>query len=259
MKNVVLVFLVFFVSIGVSFGQSLKGMSLNGVTGLIAIPSGRIGWEQSAEVGVDLGYHALVTDNQTSHLPKLSVSLFRRVEVAVAYDIQETENDESDILINGKIQLPTNGTAVALGGNFQSIDFGADNSGSVSQLYLAATYPGEFFSMPAETSIVVGKSFGDYVGDSDIDFGMGFDLLLFPETFQGYIHWINDFSNFSYSVDPIGALANTRGVFNSGIRIDLASNPNLSRYKFVIDATLTDALDQNRAFARGFAFGAPIR
>ena len=49
------------------------------------------------------------------------------------------------------------------------------------------------------------------------------------------------------------------GGFNTGIRIDLAANPNLSKYKFVIDAMLTDALDDNRTLALGLAFGVPIR
>ena len=87
---------------------------------------------------------------------------------------------------------------------------------------------------------------------------MGFDLNLFPKIFSGYIHWINDFSNFSYSAQAYGADAGSRGVFNSGIRIDLASIPAFSKYKFAIDAIVTDALDANRAFSLGVAFGAPL-
>jgi hypothetical protein len=82
--------------------------------------------------------------------------------------------------------------------------------------------------------------------------------VLFPDVFQGYIHWINDFANFSYSADPRGAVAGFRGAFNTGIRIDVAANPNLSKYKFVIDAIMTDALDENRAFALGVAVGFPV-
>jgi hypothetical protein len=32
-----------------------------------------------------------------------------------------------------------------------------------------------------------------------------------------------------------------------------------SGYKFVIDAIITDALDDNRAFSLGIAFGAPLK
>ncbi|MFW5643648.1 MAG: hypothetical protein ACOCYQ_06425 [Alkalispirochaeta sp.] len=236
--------------------QSLKGMSLNGQTGLIGIPSGRIGWERTADFGIDLGYHAIF-DNDATHIPKGSISLFKLLEFSYAYDTQE-DNDESDMIIGGKIQLPTTRTAVAIGGNFQMIKSDGEDE-NYQQVFLAATYPGDFFNMPAETTFVVGKTFGDGVPDEDIDFGMGFDLLLFPDVFQGYIHWINDFANFSYSVDPYAANARYRGAFNTGIRIDLAANPSFSKYKFVIDAMMTDALDDERAFGLGLAFGAPIR
>ncbi|TVR92939.1 MAG: hypothetical protein EA428_02980 [Spirochaetaceae bacterium] len=237
--------------------QSLKGMSLNGATGLMSIPSGRIGWEHSADLGFDLGYHAIFDDGDTAHIPKASLSLFKLAEVSFAYDTN-TGDDNEDILIGGKIQLPTGRTAVAVGGNVHARQRN-DNSRNSQQVYLAATYPGSFFGMPAETTMVVGKTFGDDgPGEEAIDFGMGFDLQLFPDVFQGYVHWINDFGNFSYSLDAVGANARDRGVFNTGIRIDIAANPALSRYKFVIDAMLTDALDENRAFALGLAFGAPI-
>jgi hypothetical protein len=246
------------VALGSVAAQSLKGMGLNGQTGLMSVPTGRIGWERTAELGLDFGYHAILDDNETVHIPKASVSLFRVAEISFAYDTNGGD-DQEDIVLGGKIQLPTTGTAVAIGGTFQALNFNADNSDSAIQLYLAATYPGTFFDMPAETSFVVGKTFGDAgPGDEAVDFGMGFDLLLFPDVFQGYIHWINDFANFSYSWNAVGAEPD-RGVFNTGIRIDLAANPNLSRYKFVIDALLTDALDDNRTFGLGLAFGIPVR
>ncbi len=258
MKRLV-VFLLVFAAIGATglHAQSLKGMSLNGSTGLIGIPSGRIGWERTAELGFDLGYHAIL-DDDTASIPKASISLFRVGEISFAYDTNRGEDDE-DMIIGGKIQLPTKGTAVAIGGNFQMIQVAPDYDETFTQLFIAATYPGTFFRMSAETTFVIGKTFGDNVPDEDIDFGMGFDLLLFPDVFQGYVHWINDFANFSYSVNAVGADAGRRGAFNTGIRIDLAANPNLSKYKFVIDAMVTDALDDNRTLALGLAFGAPIQ
>ena len=234
----------------------LKGMSLNGATGLVSIPTGRIGWERTTDLGLDFGYHAIV-DDETSHIPKATISLFKLAEIGFAYDSQPGDDNE-DTILHGKIQLPMKGaSAVAIGGNYQMLQQnGVDTD--VSQLYLAATYPGEFFGMPAETTVVVGKSFVEDASNENIDFGMGFDLLLFPDIFEGYIHWINDFANFSYSADAYGAEATFRGVFNSGIRIDLASIPAFSKYKFAIDAIITDALDENRAFSLGVAFGIPI-
>jgi hypothetical protein len=256
-KTVLLLMALFILSSALVSAQSLKGMSLNGSTGLISIPSGRIGWERSSDFGFDLGYHAIIDENITTHIPKASVSLFRTLELSFAYDTQDG-SENSDTIIGGKIQLPTNrASSIAVGGNVQMLQQN-ENKTDAQQIYLAATYPGDFFNMSAETTVVIGKTFGDAAPDDAIDFGMGFDLLLFPQTFQGYVHWINDFANFSYSQQAIGANAWNRGVFNSGIRIDLGASDAFSGYKFVIDAIITDALDGNRAFALGLAFGAPL-
>lgn len=251
-----LILFFFIVSGGFLYAQSLKGMSFNGSTGLIAIPSGQIGWERTANIGFDVGYHAVI-DDDTAHIPKASVSLFKMAEISFAYDTQFGEDNE-DMILGAKLQLPTTGTFVAVGVNFQMLkQGGADDN--VTQIYLAATYPGNFFGMPSMTTVVVGKSFGDPIPKSDVDFGMGFDLILFPKVFQNYIHWITDFANFSYSAQAVGANAAQRGTFNTGIRIDLGSIPALRKYKFVIDAILTDAMDDSRAFALGVAFGAPLQ
>ncbi len=85
--------------------QTLKGMSLNGSTGLISIPSARIGWEKSADVGVDIGFHTILDDPDNTNIPKASVSLFKVAEIAFAYDTQ-ADSDNSDMLINGKVKLP---------------------------------------------------------------------------------------------------------------------------------------------------------
>lgn len=248
--------LISLLSLASASAQSLKGMSFNGATGLIAIPTGQIGWERTADFGFDLGYHAII-DEETAHIPKASISLFKLAEISFAYDTQFGDKNE-DIILGGKIQLPTKGTFVAIGANFQMLQTGG-NDDNVTQIYLAATYPGNFFGMPSMTTVVVGKSFGDPIPKSDIDFGMGFDLLLFPKVFQNYIHWVTDFANFSYSAQAVGANAAQRGTFNTGIRIDLGSIPAFKKYKFVIDALLTDAMDDNRAFALGVAFGAPLQ
>ena len=256
LKKLTVFFLILTVLTGFVSAEPLKGMSLNGATGLISIPTGRIGWERSADIGVDIGYHAII-DDETVHIPKASISLFKIAEIGFAYDTQD-DSDNADTILHGKIQLPIQGSsAVAVGGNYQMLQT-ADEDSDLTQIYLAATYPGEFFSMPAETTVVVGKSFGDEAPDDSVDFGMGFDLLLFPDIFQGFVHWINDFANFSYSADAYGADANFRGVFNSGVRIDLASIPAFSEFKFALDAIMTDALDDNRAFSLGLTFGAPL-
>ncbi len=258
MKRVKLLAVLFIIAALPVFGQSAKGMSLNGATGLIAIPSARIGWEKSAEFGLDAGYHAVLDDPESTNIIKASISMFKFLEVAAAYDTQE-DSDNSDLLFNLKAQLPfKSSSAVAVGANYQSLKI-ADQEETVTQIYLATTYPGTFFKMPAETTVTVGKTFGDIADDDNIDFGMGFDLLLFPDVFNDYVHWINDFSNFSYSLNAYGADAGYRGAFNTGIRIDMSKIPSLAEYKFVIDAIVTDALDSNRAFALGGTFGMALK
>ena len=245
-------------------GNSLKGMSLNGSTGLYSIPTGRIGWERTRDIGLDLGYHAIITDGQATHIPKASVSLFKWVEVSAAFDIQPDGylgNDRGTDFIGGaKIQFPFTKTAIALGGNFQSLNFlsGDDSGYNAGQVYVAVTYAGQFFSWPAETTVVVGKTFGRNSPNWNIDYGMGFDLVLLPNILDRYVHWITDFSNFSYSVEAFGADPVYRGVVNTGLRVDLSLIPALSKFKFVIDVLVTDVFDKTRAFSVGAVFGIPI-
>ena len=242
--------------------EALKGMSLNGSTGLYAIPSGRIGWEESSNLGLDLGYHVIINDKVATHIPKSTISLFKWVELSAALDIQPEKyyyKNANDFIGGLKVEIPLKKTAFALGGNFQAIDMGNEISyRSAGQVYIAISYAGSFFEMPAETTVVFGKSFIQDNIDSDIDFGMGFDMLLFPKVFDGFLHWITDFANFSYSVDAFGANAIYRGVLNTGLRINLAAIPALRKFKFVIDVILADAFDDDRAFSTGVVFGIPI-
>jgi hypothetical protein len=237
----------------------LKGMSLGGATGLVGVPNARLGWE-TTDVGLDVGYHAIIVDGgDVSHLPKATVSLFQMLEAGLTYDRQDDTGENNDFLINAKFQLPIDrASAIAVGANIQILET-AGNKDNVYQLYLASTYPGDFFNMPAETTFVVGYTFGDLVSGDDIDFGMGFDLLLFPEVLKGYVHWINDFANFSYSITPSGANASFRGVFNTGARINLSANPKLAKYKATIDVIVADALDDDRSFVLGASFGLGLK
>ena len=247
--------------------SSLKGLSLNGTTGLYNIPSGRISWERSSDFGLDFGYHTIFS-GRNNHIPTITVSLLKWVELAGAFDFQpqqRQQGDEFDFIISGKFQLPTKLTAVAIGGNYQHINHGTTVSTpneiisrNAGQIYLATTFAGNFFSMPAETTVVVGYTFKNGGGDN-IDFGMGFDLVLFPQAFQQYAHWVLDFSNYSYSDNPWGADAGSRGCLNTGIRFDLSHLPGLGKYKFVIDIMLLDAFDSDRSFSLGGAFGIPLK
>ena len=259
-RTFLIMLLVLFATAGV-FAQTAKGMTHNGSTGLIVVPSAKIGWDTSAEVGIDFGAHVIFADNpDTVFIPKVSVSLFKLFELAAAYDTQ-SDSDNSDLLFNAKFRLPINSAShLALGANIQSLQF-AGNRETATQIYVAATYPGTFFKMPAETTMVFGKTFGEDAGvpKKEIDFGMGFALILFPDKFKKYIHWISDFSNFSYSHHAIGANARHRGTFNTGLRFDLSEIPALSKFKFVIDVQGVDLLDKERTFVAGATFGLGLK
>ena len=263
MKKVFLIMLLsFFAAAGV-FAQSAKGMTHNGATGLISVPNAKIGWDTSADIGIDVGYHAIFADPDMTHIPKVSVSLFKLAEIAFAYDSQG-DSDDADMLFNGKFKLPINSaTHLALGANIQSLKriHWGDTREYATQIYVAATYPGTFFKMPAETTIVIGKTFAEDLGvpNDAIDFGMGFDLLILPDKFKNYVHWISDFSNFSYSLDALGAESWLRGSFNTGLRFDLSEIKELSKFKFVIDVQMTDLFDDNRTFVIGATFGMGIK
>ena len=266
MKSIRIMAIVFFIFVlcmgGLEAQTTLKGMSLNGSTGLYSIPTGRIGWERTSDLALDLGYHALIGDGHVSHIPKVALSLFKWVELSAAFDIQpeKYQDDNNDFVGGIKIQFPLTKTALALGGNFQTLNMGnsAPERYNAGQVYLAVSYSGMFFEMPAETTVVLGKTFIKDHLDSDIDFGMGFDLVLLPKVLEHYVHWIVDFANFSYSVDPWNAEAWYRGVLNTGIRIDLTVIPVFKKFKFVLDVLVTDVLDHNRGFSAGAVFGIPV-
>ncbi len=252
--------LIFTFSITPLFSQNLKGISLGGSTGLITTPTGKIAWENSADFGLDFGYH-FSTDRgfgENESIFNVVITMLRTFEAGVTLDSQQGSN-ETDLIIFGKYQMYTSGeSGMALGGNFQVLDLGSDLSLQYGQVYLASTYSGNFMDVPAVTTLVFGKTF-DINGawDNSIDFSMGFDLSLFPGVFHGYLHWINEFSNYSYSMDSLITNASVRGAFNTGLRVELMPN---SRYKLILDATLMDIFDTGiNSFALGGSFGLPIR
>jgi len=245
------------------------GQSMNGATGLLTIPSGHTGWEGPGNLGLDFGYRAIINENAgTAHIPALTVSLFKYFELSIALDIQPDFNnyykENNDLLLGFKFRLPTSGkTVIAIGGSFQLINFENDAYNRTAfQPYVAITYPGTFFTMSAETTVAFGKTFYSGHNDSNIDFGIGFDLILFPDVFRNAVHWIIDFSNFAYSDNawPHYTTGQTnavwRGILNMGFRIDLSTIPGLNNYKFLVDLIFNDLFDDGqRSFTIGVVFG----
>ncbi|MDR2371032.1 MAG: hypothetical protein LBD71_06100 [Treponema sp.] len=307
-KPVVLFCSLFLAAVALNAQNSFNGINFGGATGLYSIPTGRIGWERSANVGLDFGYHAIINNHDyrpnrgnewgIAGIGNVTASLFKWMELSFAFDIQPNfsywvpagpggfnefkAQKNNDFILGYKVQLPTNiknpdFPAIALGGNVQFNNAGDYDwfSYTALQFYAAATYSSAFFTMPAETTLVIGKTFtidaqtrfgANIANNSDIDFGMGFDLILLPDILRNYIHWIIDYSNFGYganswpnTVSPETSSPWYRGILNTGIRVDLAMIPALSKFKFIVDLTLNDLFDHDsRAFAVGLVFGLPV-
>ncbi|MDC7238758.1 MAG: hypothetical protein PQJ50_00220 [Spirochaetales bacterium] len=261
MKKVKILALVLMVVMGTAvYAQSSPGgKNARGITGLIVTPSALLGWE-NADFGVDVSY-SMINRNEMSHIPAVTISILRKAEIAFAYDIEDTDDNSgfSNVLIGGKFQLyKEGGTALALGGNFETItgpaSDGMDDKNS-GDIYLVATYAGDFFDMPAVTSMMIGWQIATPYQEgvtSDFNYSMGFELGLFPQTFKNYVYWINDFSNYSYAIAS-NRIGTDRGIFNTGVRVDVLKNSDM---KLILNVIGTDLLDDGgRGFMVNATFG----
>ena len=226
-----------------------------GQTGLIATPTARINWEgDNSNAAVTAGYNYFNNGN-TFHVPQVNVALFDRFEVGGAFNSAEGTNN-NDFLVHSKLRFsPWSGrgnSALAIGGSYQSLN--SNPTTTAGQAYLAATYEAQFFGMEADTSIVLGKTFGKTNRDGDVDFSMGFDLNFFPSVFNGYVRWLNELANYDFLYLNAPTRAATRGAFNTGFRIPILKS--MSNVKFDVTVKMTDALDDERGFGAGAVFGA---
>ena len=170
--------------------------NMAGQTGLISTPSARIAWEgNNSNAAVTAGY-SYANNGRTYNAPNVNVALFGRFEMGGVFNAVEGSGN-NDFMLHGKLRFsPWSGrgnSALAIGGNYQSLEPGAL---TVGQVYLAATYEANFFGMEADTSVVLGKTFGSATRSGDLDFSMGFDLNFFPGVFNGYVRWLNEIANY---------------------------------------------------------------
>lgn len=258
MKSVILAILVL-IAASPLYAQSSGGANVRGITGLIVTPSALLGWDD-ADFGLDFTY-TLLSGNGTAHVPAVTISLFEKAEIAMAYDFEEVDDNTGygNFLLGGKFQLyREKGTALALGGNFESLGGPGfenmdNNLRNSADVYIVTTYSGDFFELPAVTSMMFGWQIlagGDVT--SNFNYSMGFELDLFPDKLKDFVYWINDFSNYSYAVyqDKISV---NRAIFNTGVRIDPLRD---SDFKLVINLVGTDLLDEgSRGFMVNSTFG----
>ena len=232
-----------------------NGMTFNGSTGLIVVPDARIGWE-NADIGLDVGYGFIWGGAQdVDHLPRFALSLARKVEIHGLIHLRDEPAGDNlqNFIVGGKFQLfKDGGSALALGLDAEMANQPAGLQVS-DKVYLAATYAGRFFDVPAVTTATIGWQFLEY-GEfsSQFIYGMGFSMSLFPSAFKNYVYWITDFSNFSFAVDQ-SAIGLGRGAFNTGIRIRPIKE---GRFNLIIDVLGTDLLDDGgRALGVSFSGG----
>jgi hypothetical protein len=257
-KKTAFLLVVSILAIGVLSAQSsVKGASVNGLTGLMTTPTARIGWEKS-DIGLDLGYSYLGNGGDTTHIPRMTLSLFTKAEVAAAVALGD--NDDMELMLAGKFQFyRSGGSSMAGGVDFSSYDYNTQVENTNTTLlrpYIVATYGGDFFDAPAVTSMAFGWDLdrGNGFEFENFNYSMGFEMSLFPKTFKNFIFLMSDFSNYGFSggMGRITTLSTGRGVFNTGLRIDPVKD---SQYKFVIDLVGTDLLDANRGFMIDATFG----
>jgi len=210
-------------------------VSMTGSSGLIAVPSG----DTLPNNTVYLGSWVLLA-NETGYLPRFAVSILQgRFEIGGGGDIQHP-NDPS-WLINAKYKLYDDkggGLRVSFGGDYQH-NSNANLSWDNGQLFLAFTWEGW-----AKTSVMFGKTFGDFTEKNNIDFGIGVERTLWSGGF-GSFGLILDFVNYEYRLHKgsiRGAGETQRGIFSGGIRLGLFKN------LINVDFASTDLLDASREF-----------
>ena len=245
--------------------DSLNAMSLNGATGIYVVPTARVGFSDTG-LGFNVGYHTnyfkpLAGDADLNHLLQFNISLLKMLEFSGTFDIHPDipHDKNNDVLVGGKFQFPVGSVPIAFGVTYQHLNLGNDNFSSWAfQIYGSVTYMANIFGWPAETTLVVGHTFREENNNSNIDFGMGFDLIVLPKYLYRYLHFLIDFANFSYSAESWGADAWGRGVFNTGLRVDLGQIPALKKFNLAIDFFIADAFDSSDSVGSGRSFGAGV-
>lgn len=253
------VFIVFACVCGfVASGHAVEFTSptLGGATGLFTTPTARTGWEGN-QLGLDTGI-AFSGIGEGSTIPKATLQIFDKWELGISREMQDEDNSD-DMFLHTKFCFSPwthklENTALAVGLNYMDLEIN-DRGYTNYQVYLAATYKGDFFDTPAETTLVFGKTMGDeeLADDDNWDFSMGFDMDFFRGVLDGYVHWICEFSNYSYTADLYRNTTLARGAFNTGFRI--AALKDHPRYKLNFDLMYLDLFDENRDFGAAVTFG----
>ncbi len=218
-----------------------------GTQGYIVVPSAEL-VPSNNKTAVSTGYSVLAASGQTASIPTLSLTFSDKAEATIALDITQT----TDLLLTTKYQIShTASTSYAVGLVSQLHDLSQSPSFS-AQLYLASTFDSTVMELQSKTTVLVGYSFKKGMG-SNIDFALGFQTPLFPQTFKDKFAFLLDFGNVSYSTAPTFGDADNRGLVNVGIR--LLPTKLLESVFLSMDIRALDLFDQT---GRAISFGSTI-
>lgn len=226
--------------------SSSANASLGGSNGYIVVPSAEPAFGGRG-TAVTAGYSAIFSGSVT-HLPYLQLGFEDDFEIDIATEI----GNDVDLLLQGKWRFDSNaGRSLAIGVNGQLLDLTSSLSWAV-QLYLASTFSSTLIDWPSKTTVLIGYTL-DGSPSTDIDFAMGFQTPFLKDVFDGKVDFIADFGNISYSSDPTGADASSRGLLNTGLRLlPVHISDSLA---FNLDLRLLDVFD---ASGRALSVGAGL-
>ena len=186
--------------------------TLGGVNGYIVIPSADPVYSGD-NATVATGYSALFSST-FAHVPFIQIGFAENFETSLAVDIATS----TDVLLNAKWRFAKGETSsIAVGIVGQALDLGGAAT-FAGQLYAVSTFTGALIDWPAKTTVLIGYTF-DSTLNTDIDFGMGFEIPFFEDFFKGRVNFLMDFGNVSYSSKPSGGNAADRGLLNVGLRM----------------------------------------
>jgi len=214
-SNVLVCIVLVFAVVAPLFAVNVEGNStLSGLSGYVVVPSAQV-VDSSRNATVTTGYSAMLSSGaQFSHIPFVQLGFKDQFETSLAVDISDTV----DLLLQGKWQfVERKTTSFAFIFNGQALDMGNSIS-FAGQTGFAATYSSSIVDFPSKTTVFLGYTFDDTL-NTDIDFAMAFETPLWKEGFKEKVNILLDFGNVSYSKDPSGGDATTRGLLNVGVRL----------------------------------------
>ncbi len=223
--------------------------TIQGINGYLVIPSAEPAWGGN-DLTITTGY-SVSFSGSLNHLPYVQVGFNHDFEAGLA---SELSNNSIDLLLNGKWRFNRSGDrSLAAGVNGQFLDITSSMDWAV-QLYFASTFKSTFIDWPAKTTILVGYTL-DGSPDTDIDFGLGFQVPFMEDFFSGKVDFLLDYGNVSYSAQPKSADASHRGMLNIGFRllpVKLAKGMYLSADLRGLD--LFDGADRAASLGLGISY-----